>query len=93
MSEKDQGRENETFNDFHSCYSLHVSLIAGWENPPDNMILLVEIFWDYSAGKWTFLNAFLGSVEHLYVCQQRGKCWKKGFGGKLSIVLVQKNIF
>ena len=25
-------------------------------------------------GKWTFLNAFLESVEHLYVCQQRGKC-------------------
>ena len=29
-------------------------------------------------------------MEHLYVCQERGKCWKKGFGGKLSIVLVQK---
>ena len=26
--------------------------------------------------KWTFLNAF-------YVCQQRGKCWKKVFLGKI----------
>ena len=37
-------------------------------------ILLGEIFRDYSAGKWTLKNAFLGSVQHLYVCQQRGKC-------------------
>ena len=77
---------------------IHLTSFSSWTRTwpamlPARLILLGEIFWDYSTGKWTFLNAFLGSVENLYVCQQRGKCWKKGFWGKLSIVSVQKNIF
>ena len=44
FSEKDQGRENETFNDFSFfCYRLHMSLTAGCEKKMI-MILLGEIF-------------------------------------------------
>ena len=35
----------------------------------------------------------LSECGHMYVCQQHEKCWKKGFLGKLSIALVQKNLF
>ena len=41
-------------------------------------------------------ESFLGSVEHLYVCQQRVKCWKKKrFLGKVihCISAKKKNVF
>ena len=46
------------------------------------MIFLGEIFWDYSAGKWTFLNAFLGGVEHLLYASNVENVFKKKISGE-----------